>query len=307
MDVSVIICSKNRKDNLKAALESLAATALPAERTWEAVIVDNGSNDGTKELVSEYLGRPDLRVKYLLEPRRGKSRALNLGLANAAGGILAFTDDDCVVAPDWIASLLAEFAADASLAGLGGRVELFNPLDSDLATRTSRERKDITRANFDPVFIPIIGCNMAFRREVFAAIGPFNPDVGPGSRWTLGGDDLDLLYRVCRQGYKVAYCPDVLVRHNHGRRSGSQIDLARKRYLNGRGAFYLRCLFDGDAAVLKSAWYEARSLALGAVRGLFRGGAGGDLGVLWAMAKGALAMLEVKTRRGLRFGTEEKP
>ena len=92
VSVSVIVCTYNRCGTLAATLESAAALRIPAGVSWELLVVDNNSTDGTREVVLGFAGR--LPVRYLYEPRQGKTLALNRALAEAQGDLLLFTDDD---------------------------------------------------------------------------------------------------------------------------------------------------------------------------------------------------------------------
>src|SRR5580692_3150369 len=97
MDVTVIICSHNRCQDLAKVLESIGASKLPNSLCWEVLVVDNNSNDRTREVAQGFSGRDPEHFRYLFEPNQGKSYALNSGLQEARGSILAFVDDDVTV------------------------------------------------------------------------------------------------------------------------------------------------------------------------------------------------------------------
>src|ERR1700733_14448329 len=96
ISVSIIICTCNRAESLQKTLDALGKVRIPRGCKAEVIIVDNGSADGTADLARN-AALPDMQAVYLFEPKRGKSNALNSGLAMASGEILLFTDDD--VAP----------------------------------------------------------------------------------------------------------------------------------------------------------------------------------------------------------------
>src|SRR5215469_1547003 len=97
MDITVVLCTFNRCERLRKALESIAASVVPQGVTWEVLIVDNNSTDRTMSAVKEFLKRDPERFRYLFEARQGKSYALNSGLKEARGDVVAFVDDDVTV------------------------------------------------------------------------------------------------------------------------------------------------------------------------------------------------------------------
>src|SRR5438045_7421479 len=93
LDVTIIVCSKNRGAALRDFFHHLGRARVPAEWQVELLIVDNGSTDDTKQVVSQ-AHMPNMQVRYVFEPRGGKSHALNTGVANCSSKVLLMTDDD---------------------------------------------------------------------------------------------------------------------------------------------------------------------------------------------------------------------
>ncbi len=120
MNITVILCTYNRCQNLAKALDSVAASMLPESVEWEVLVVDNNSNDQTRELVEGFCHRYPGRFRYLFEPQQGKSYALNSGIRVSPSEILAFTDDDAIVEPDWLWNLTSALH-DGEWAGAGER------------------------------------------------------------------------------------------------------------------------------------------------------------------------------------------
>jgi GT2 family glycosyltransferase len=290
MKLSIIIASYNRAESLLKFLRDLALQAAPDGGDWEAVIVDNNSADGTKSAVAPLVEENPQRYKYLLESRQGKSIALNTGLRAATGEILVFTDDDCIPDRNWLANIAREFASDPSLGVLGGRVELFDKQDRPVTIRNFAERTLIESR--DQLFLFLIGANMSIRRKVLDRVGEFDPFLGPGSRIGAVMEDLDLLYRVFREKFKIVYSPDVLVYHHHGRTTDAQVQALNHRYVVGRGAFYCKHILGGDRNVLKMAYWEFSSLTKGMIKDLFAGRKIQEHGrLLWALLVGAVGRL----------------
>ena len=126
MKISVVLCTYNRCQSLDKTLESVAASILSAETEWEVLIVDNNSNDRTKDVVESFSSRYPGRFRYLFEPRQGKSFALNAGVRESLGNVLAFLDDDVTVEPTWLGILAAPLNGN-EWAGTGGRTLLERP------------------------------------------------------------------------------------------------------------------------------------------------------------------------------------
>src|SRR5438309_1029686 len=121
MTITVILCTYNRYQSLRNALDSVAASVLAESVEWEVLVVDNNSNDQTRKVAQEFCTAHPHRFRYLFEPRPGKSHALNAGIREARGNIVAFMDDDVTVHQDWLQNLTAELRHD-EWAGAGGRI-----------------------------------------------------------------------------------------------------------------------------------------------------------------------------------------
>lgn len=248
---SVIVCTRNRCSALAQLLESLTQLVTPRELSWELVIVDNGSTDGTSVLLDAFADR--LPIHRVFEPRKGISRARNAGLRAARGAILAFTDDDCLPAPDWLSAIVREFTRAPGLAGLGGRVELHDPRDFPITIRTSRTREALTSAYQLPGLM--VGCNMAFARWTVATVGEFDITLGAGTP-VGSAEDTDYLYRALLLGLRIEYVPEVFVAHNHGRRQIEEIGQLKRNYARGRGALLAKYLLRADRAMAYCFYYD---------------------------------------------------
>lgn len=256
MDISLIICTCNRHSDLQNTLESLENVEVPPHLQWEILVVDNNSTDSTKTVVEDIINKGHGICRYIFEGQQGKSYALNRGLAEVTGKIIAFIDDDIIVGKEWLITIREEFESDLTLDVLGGRVELYNEKDKPLTIRNSHKKRQLTRHTFKPRFIPILGCNMAMRREVVDKVGLFDTQLGPGSKKNAVVEDVDFLYRASRVGLRIMYSPSVVVFHNHGRSLDSELDKVRRGYLIGRGAFYRKYISTGDRYILKLACWE---------------------------------------------------
>lgn len=264
--ISVVVSTCNRAGDLPQLFEALGRQTANAHGAWELVIVDNRSTDATAQTLRALAERATFPVTCVFEGRQGKSYGLNAGIEAARGDVIAFTDDDGVPAADWLERLQAHFDVRAQAVCVGGRVELFDPADAPITIRTSREPAVVDMSSFAAFDIPVIGCNMAIRRQVLRDLGPYDVNLGPGARAGTA-EDVDMLYRLVSGGHRIEYDPAVLVLHNHGRRSPEQVARVRSAYLMGRGAFYCKHALAGDRQVMRWAYWELRSLLGRWVRG----------------------------------------
>jgi hypothetical protein len=254
-DVSVVVCTYNRSRQIERALLHIGAAAVHANLAVEIVVVDNNSRDDTKAVVASVARISAIPVRYVFEPAQGLSFARNRGLKAANGSIIAFTDDDCLVDPTWIAALWGEFVANPDVAVLGGRVDLYAPEDQPVSIRPIAECVRYTDAG--QIYGLIIGCNMAIRRGVADRIGGFDPAFG-GSKGVVA-DDIEFVYRALRQGLGILYTPKALVLHNHGRRTAEDLRALGRSYARGRGAFFCKYLLNADRTIFRHAWWEVRA------------------------------------------------
>src|SRR3989338_6158547 len=121
LTITVILPTRNRADQLQGALERLAAQETGGQFTYEVLIVDNGSTDATRQVVEAWQPRFPVPLRYLYEERPGRPWALNSGMAAARGAIFAFTDDDILTTPTWLAALWRCFQEEGA-DGVGGKI-----------------------------------------------------------------------------------------------------------------------------------------------------------------------------------------
>ena len=216
MDISVIICTYNRSNQLRNLLMSLSEQILPEGLKWEVIIVDNNSKDDTRRVVDQIQGPFSLPIKYLFEPRQGKSYALNTGMQEALGGILAFTDDDIILDRHWIEIIYRSFKKQGC-DGLCGKI--FLKLPEEKPRWLSKDLWGFLGYldyGDKPLFInneDIFGGNVAYTRNAAEKAGLFDVNLGrAGSRLT-GKEDVEYGRKVIREGGRVLYEPNLKVFH----------------------------------------------------------------------------------------------
>ena len=219
MKITVILCTYNRCESLAKALDSVAASILPASVEWEVLVVDNNSPDRTRAVIEQYSTRYPGRFRYLFEGKQGKSNALNSAIRNARGNILAFMDDDVLVAPDWLQNLTAPLDS-GEYGGTGGRIlsqqSLDIPewlaIDGEYGVGSMLALFDHGDEGFE-LKTPPFGTNMAFLARIFEKLGGFRTDMGPCPGSELRNEDMEFGRRVMAAGEKLRYVPDAVVYH----------------------------------------------------------------------------------------------
>jgi glycosyltransferase involved in cell wall biosynthesis len=257
----------NRCDKLRMLLDTLKTSGSAGLTETEVLVIDNNSSDATKQVVAEYTSLENPVFRYFSESRPGKSRALNAGIREARGEIIVFTDDDCIPSPGWVENILKEFESDPGLSVLGGRVELYDQNDAQQAILLSNCRMLVTNAREVFETPAIIGANMAFRKTVLQATRGFDPLLGPGAI-CKAVEDLDLIYRSLKKKFKIVYSPEVMVFHNHGRKTDLDENKTSFAYAFGSGAFYIKYILRLDFQIAGIALRELSDLTRTLTKGL---------------------------------------
>jgi glycosyltransferase involved in cell wall biosynthesis len=251
MKLSVIVCTRNRAKPLAAMLERFAEQRFAGDYEYELIVVDNCSNAEFGDVMASFVLRhPFLadRLFVLREDKAGLSRARNLGLSKASGDIIVFTDDDVLVAENWLDEIHREFM-NPKLFMLGGRVLLARDSLQDVAIYTPNQRLETAFPSGGSLGM---GANMAFRREVFDRVGWFDVRLGAGT-FFAGGEDIELFYRALKSGYAFVYAPNVLVYHDHDRETPEQACRLIYGYGKANAAYIIKHVLRGD-------WYAMRML-----------------------------------------------
>lgn len=252
MLISLVICTRNRCSALRGCLERIDRLESPGE--WELVVVDNGSTDGTADWLRSFAERSSVRVVLVSEPKPGLGGARNAGIAKATGQIIAFTDDDCYVSPDFLIKILETFK-DERIGFMGGRILLHDHTDLPVTTRQDTEIQVIGPKSFIHAG-ELQGANMAVRHSLVMEIGGFDPKFGKGSLFR-GGEDMDLQARASLNGATGIYDPGPLVWHNHGRKSREDFSALTKDYGHCRGAYYAKFILNAQTrALFLKNWYR---------------------------------------------------
>ncbi|MCW5603559.1 MAG: glycosyltransferase family 2 protein [Burkholderiales bacterium] len=259
MDISVVICTRNRGAALGDCLRSVFGIDYPGD--WEIIVVDNGSGDDTPQVIDRMARLSPVPFRSLVELRPGNSAGRNAAIGAARGDIVFFTDDDCIVRADVLGEVRRVFADRPDTGYAGGRILRFNPRDYPISVMEQEKAIDIRPGS---VIYPglVQGSNMAFRRRVLTDLGGFDPLFGAGA--VFAGEEMELATRASLRGWRGGYFPGPTVYHNHGRDRAAALRLERQ-YDRGIGACYGKLLCDA-----RTRWIGLLTWCRRALKQLFR-------------------------------------
>jgi GT2 family glycosyltransferase len=260
---SVVVATRDRPEGAVACLQRLLELDYPR---YEILLVDNApASAATAVAVGRRFGHLP-QVRYVREVRPGLSNARNRGLTEAAGEVVAFTDDDVLVDRAWLANLVAALGAAPHVACATGLIlpsELDTPaaqwFDSYAGFGKGWERQlfDLAEHRRPGPLYPYAagqfgsGASLAFKTAVLRRLGGFAAELGAGTS-ARGGEDLDIFLRLLGHGAAIVYEPGAILRHRHVR---DQAGLRRQLhgYGVGLGAALTKCLLDRPARALELA------------------------------------------------------
>ena len=217
MKFSVVIATYNRAQDLAETLTSLAQLEVADE--WEVIIVDNNSTDNTDEVVTQTAKNFPVPLRYLHEPEQGRSAALNTGIKAALGEIIATTDDDVRLNPDWLRNaeialqnLECDYLGGKALPIWGGERPKWIPEGRSIHWAV------IALLDYGPEPIPLgdyvpIGVNMVFRRDAFERAGLWDNTIGRKAGTLLGQEVREWCQRARAANLKGFYSPDLVIHH----------------------------------------------------------------------------------------------
>ena len=200
--IDVIICTYNRAEYLPRLLTALGKQTAPSS-SFGIPVVDDGSTDGTERLCRDIAQTiPNLQYERARR-NQGLAKSRNLGIKISKAPLLAFIDDDCIPAREWVERMIAVLDRHPIVAGaiesptedfwkLCHNIGQFHPF---LSSRKARKTRFIA------------GANMGFQRRVLESIGGFEAE-------RMMAEDMECVLRAGRAGIDVAFRPEVVVRHD---------------------------------------------------------------------------------------------
>lgn len=254
--ISVIIATRNRCESLREVLADVAGQVTERRFAYDVIVADNGSTDRTRAVVEALQPTYPVPLTYVCERRPGKAHALNRALAAAAGGIVAFTDDDVKLDPRWLATIEETFQHEQA-DGVGGPVHPFwiGARPRWLGDRLLRQ---LGMADHGPeAFVasslasPFIGPNCAYRKSLFERHGGFNAEPGCA-------EDAEWFRRVVQAGHRLVYQPEAVVVHKIDGDGLTKRAIAQRFFRHGRSCAMALQRKRAGRALCRVPWWVIR-------------------------------------------------
>jgi GT2 family glycosyltransferase len=222
---SVLICTYNRPELLRGVLRSLLVSAAEAP---DQIVVVNGGNMRADDIVRSFQSAPSPPVIRLIQTHnKNLAASRNVGLPYCDGEIVAMTDDDAEVFPDWVTQMKRAHREHPEAGAVGGTV-----VGVDTGSITNRVAELITFPTW-PVcrYVRTLpGVNISYKRDAVERVGQQDETL-------FRGEDVDYNWRVKRLGYEIYFDPAIRVYHHH---RPSWRGLLEQQYLYGRGYYLVR-------------------------------------------------------------------
>jgi glycosyltransferase involved in cell wall biosynthesis len=271
--VSIVIATYNRATLLRETLRSVL-DQRPGTVPFEVIVVDNNSADDTAAVIRSMQAPAGSTLRYVRETQQGNAYARNTGIRHSNGSIIAFTDDDVTVSPDWVQGIVESFRANPTSGFVGGPV---------LPVWEERPPLWLTAERWGPIGALdygsspfeisgsdvrcLLAANLAIRRDVLDRVGAFLPALQRVKDGIGSMEDHELINRLCDAGERGNYVPSVVATT-----SISAERLSRRyhrRWHRGHGRFYAR---------LRDPHYERSSvIVFGVPMNMYRQAAGSAL------------------------------
>jgi glycosyltransferase involved in cell wall biosynthesis len=250
--LTVLIATRNAAPTLPAVLEQYCALTAPCGG-WKLVIVDNGSTDGTREIIASFQDR--LPITYIFDDGGGKNAAVNAGLRSVSGDLVVFSDDDAFPRHDWLVRLREAADTEPGFGMFGGVIVprwqtcppnwLLEcvPMDSAYSISDPGLAEGLVDAGH------LFGPNLAIRTEFFDRGERFATSIGPtSSRWYAMGSETEFVLRLQKHGVKACHRPTAVVEHFVRSKQLSPWWLLCRAVRAGRGNRRLTKLLNGALA-----------------------------------------------------------
>ncbi len=236
--MSVLLATHNGADTIDRTLAAMSELEAPSGG-WKLVIVNNASTDDTQTRILKWRDR--LPLEYFVEPRLGKSRAMNTALAHAQGDLIVMTDDDVLPDRNWLIEWrrAADVMPQCSVFG-GAILPEFGdfppawPMPRTSLTVLYAQTPDHAEGEIEPV--DVSGPNMAIRKSVYDSGHRFEENFMVG-KYGLMGEDSEFVRRTWESGFRTGFAPHARVRHIIHKEQMSWRWIHRRFFRHGRTMF----------------------------------------------------------------------
>lgn len=238
LPVSVILATYNGSARLKKTLDSMTRLKAP-DAGWELIIVDNGSNDETPDVLEHYKSNLPMTVLHHSVP--GKNASLNMALEHTQGELIIFTDDDVLVPVCWLVDYIELAANNPEYGVFGGRIIADWPSPPSKAVLEgvsignafAIHEDTLPDGEIDPG--KIWGPNMAVRHQIFKEGNRFDKNIGPTGANYIPGSEASFNLRLAQQGYRFYFDNSNAVKHQIRPEQLTKKWLKGRAYRLGRG------------------------------------------------------------------------
>lgn len=232
--VSAVVCTRNRGQSV---ISTVASILESEDCDFEVVVIDQSTDDSTEESIRRF--QSDSRVRYFRSAEVGLGRARNSGLRVAKGAVVAFTDDDVTVPPNWLSTMAGVFAEHPQVAVAFCNVAPA-PFDENLGFIPAYQRCGSVEVStvLGKCRARGIGAGLAVRRSALLSLGGFDPLLGSGAKFS-SCEDGDVALRALLVGWHVFETDAVSVLHDGFRTWQEGRDLTRRDWY-GIGAAYAK-------------------------------------------------------------------
>ena len=196
--LSIIVPVYNGSNTISSCIEHLEKLDYPKEN-YEILIVDNNSDDNTKDIIQKY------NVTYLFEKKKGPAAARNFGVKNAKGDILGFVDADCLVQENWANEIESFMISRTASVVIGFCDHTINNITGEMYAHDYRKDWERRSISADKVSA-IAAANFAIKRKLFLELGGFDENF-------LALEDIELGFRIIKNRYSIAFNQDLKVKH----------------------------------------------------------------------------------------------
>lgn len=261
---SLVVCTRNRREQLLRLLESVREHCAERVRSWEVLVVNNASTDDTASAVMAASSGFPMPLSLVEESRTGIAFARNCGLAQSSGGVIVFVDDDVTLEAGYFVALEQAFS-DEEVAVVGGRIQTVFPLgaQADYMRVVKSENcgstgeYDLGSHKIELVAQPGVryphGGNSAFRRSILSQLAGFNTELGWGLEVVMPGEETEFYKRALKAGYRILYEPRAAVLHHLQSEKATWEALRQWHIGYGHASVRMR----GRSGVLKRLWRVA--------------------------------------------------